>query len=103
MIPVPTIEQVDVVFGAIDHLPKYADLPDDYRRMHGPACDAASDLFYAGGRLSRLGYEPRDGVDENSALRAIYAALRSFEPTHEHKIGGVGYLIDQWFHRPVKS
>jgi hypothetical protein len=100
MHPTPTLDDIDVAFGSISFLPAMADLPPEYRDgwYRGYAgCKAADALFFDGGSLSALGYEPRDGVDPQAALRALGAALGSFQPKHEHKIAAVGWLIDQWF------
>jgi len=42
---------------------------------------------------------PKDGVDVKKAMRALKAALGSFEPKHEHKMAAVGYMLSQWFDR----
>ncbi len=94
---IPDIPDADVVFGGADqHLPKWADLPPDFRSMRGKFCDAASSLFYSGGTLSDHNLKFKDGVDRQRAARLIRALLGSFGPRHEHKIGGVGYLLSQW-------
>ena len=96
---IPDLSPLDVAFGNISALPKYSDLPRDYQSMSAPGCKVASNLFFRGGRMSDFGMKPRDGVDASKARTVIQACLGSFEPKHEHKIGGVGWLIDQWFER----
>lgn len=101
MIVVPELNIIDVTWGNIKHLPKWGDLPQHFqRRWHGgePYCDFISAWFYNGRApedMARL--VEKNGVDRAKALRAISAAMRSFEPKHEHKIVGCGYLLSQWF------
>lgn len=98
--PVPELDALDVVFGSIDHLPLRKNLPEEFReRWHHRSgyCGAASGLFFNGGTFASHGLTPKDGIDQCAAESAVLAALRSFEPSHERKIGGVGYLLSQWF------
>jgi len=97
MLDIPEITDVDIVFGGADeHLPKWADLPDEFRRMRGPFYHAASMLFFNGGELSDHGLRFRDGVDQTRAIRLLRALLGSYGTKHQHKIGGVGFLLSQW-------
>jgi hypothetical protein len=98
MLPIPDVTDVDMAFGKIRGLlPAWDALPAEYRRESASGCRVASGLFYKGGKLSDHGLKPRDGVDSAKATRVLRACLGSFQPKHEHKIAGVGYLIDQWF------
>jgi len=36
-------------------------------------------------------------IDSQLAWRHIMTCLKSFEPKHEHKMAGVGYLLSLWF------
>ena len=98
MHPIPELTDADAAFGNVSFLPQWEKLPKAYRDG-GFGCEAAGDLFYKGGSLASMGYLPRKGVDVGRATRAIQAALRSFEPSYEHKIDAVGWLVDQWFQR----
>lgn len=42
-------------------------------------------------------FKPRNGVDQNLALRHLAAIQGSFEPKHEHKEAAVAYLASLWF------
>lgn len=104
MTPIPEVNALDVAFGNIGHLPRYGRLGDDYRRGTAPACRAVSEWFFTGGKSFTNGIEiagkkwrAREGVDHRKALAAIQAALGSFQPKHEHKIAGCGFLLDEWF------
>ena len=107
MIPVPDLNDPEVVFGSIKHLPPWSDLPEEFRNrwMGGnPYCDFISQWFYSGlGKDDLARLSPRDGVDRNKALRAIKAIIGSFEPKHEHKTAGAGYLLSQWFELAPKA
>jgi hypothetical protein len=99
MVEIPEVSNADLVFGPQNIgkiLPAWSELPEEYRkgwsRGYG-GCKLASELFCNGGRLP----EPKEGVDAKRASRAIQACLMSFDPSHEHKIAGVGFLLEQWF------
>lgn len=108
MIPVPEITDAEMAFGTIKHLPKRESLPEEYQRdWHSDRlvyCRAVSGWFYKGARRLPDGIEvdgrkfvARPGVDSEKALRAISATLKSWDCKHEHKIGGCGWLLSQWF------
>jgi hypothetical protein len=114
MLPIPEIKDVDVAFGNIDHLPKREDLPEDFRRNwhreSQPFCRAISQWFYKGatfenGKLTIDGvtFAPKEGVDAGKALRAIKAVMGSWSPQHEHKIGGCGFMLSEWFEIEKKA
>ena len=96
--PIPEFDRIDIAFGNAKHLPPYDDIPEEFKRRSHPCAEFVSRWFFRGltdSDLARL--TPRDGVDRDKAMRAIGAALRSFEPKHEHKEAGCAYLLDQWF------
>jgi len=76
-------------------IPDWADIPEPYRHHNHPMARLASDWFFNGARDWK--FEPKEGVDGQKALRMVAAALRSFEPAHEHKIAAVAYLLDCFF------
>lgn len=78
-----------------DLLPPYSELDDDFRNGSNPWCKYVSGLFFSGGDLRKL--KENRGVDRKAAIRHLTAVLRSFEPKHEHKIAGAGYLASIWF------
>jgi hypothetical protein len=98
---IPDLDKIDIVFGNIDHLPAWDDLPKQFRdRWHGgePHCDFVSGWFYNGLTAQQLdSLKEKLGVDRSKALAAINAILASWEPKHEHKIAGCGYLLSEWF------
>jgi len=104
MLAIPEIKGVDVAFGNIKHMPKMADLPEEFQRERGPFCKAVASWFYSGAKPIDNGLEidgvkfvAKPGVDKSKALAAIKAALGSWEPKHEHKIAGCGFMLSEWF------
>jgi hypothetical protein len=99
--PIPELSDVDVVFGCVDHLPARDDLPEEFRLRwdrQQPHCEFISQWFFKGRTpddMARL--TPKKGIDREKALRAIKAILASWAPQHEHKIGGCGFLLSEWF------
>lgn len=105
---IPEVNDAEIAFGTIRHIPRREELPIEYQRdWHRdsqPFCKAISDWFYHGAKgdgksLIAGGYmfTPKEGVDGNKALRAIKAAMVSWEPQHEHKIGACGWMLSEWF------
>lgn len=104
MMKIPELDDLDVAFGKANHMPKYDSLPVEFQRQTHPACEAVSTWFFAGAAsvegaivIDGTKWTPREGVDFMKALRAIRALLRSWEPKHEHKIAGCGFMLNEWF------
>lgn len=95
MLQVPDVTGADVAFGKIDHLPKWEDIPEEFKKGRTQWNDLFRILFYEGGK--GLNIKPREGVDANKALQAIRAIMVSFQPKHEHKDAGCAYLFSEWF------
>lgn len=98
--PLP-VTDLDLAFGGrIEKLmPRYRSLPEDYQRESAPFCRIASKWFFGG--LDAKTLKAKEGIDADAALRHCRAVLCSFEPKHEHKIAGVGWLLSQWFEEPA--
>jgi hypothetical protein len=110
----PDISDASFAFGNSQYLPLFADLPDEYKSGSARGCKIASDLFYNGWSNFNpakyyvnveveLASPPPDYHYRNECTdvilrfqRCVTAELKSFKPKHEHKIAGVGYLIDKW-------
>jgi hypothetical protein len=107
MIPIPDVNAADCAFGNIKHMPKFDTLPDEFRRgwhRGNVWCDAISSWFYGGAKATPDGiqidgkaFKAKSGVDPKKALSAIKACMASWEPKHEHKIAGCGFLLSEWF------
>lgn len=84
--------RAEVVGGLIPYL---QDLPEDFKpQRHGrnEYCELASRWFFRGLRGIRF----KEGIDRTAALCHLRAALSSWNPSHEEKISGVGYLLSRW-------
>lgn len=107
LLPIPEMTGADVAFGNIKHLPRYHDLPEDFRRHDGnDFCRAISTWFFRGAEVHPNGIEiggvkftAKAGIDPNKALAAIRVCMVSWEPKHEHKEAGCAYMLSQWFDR----
>jgi hypothetical protein len=115
MVAVPVLDDIDAIFGsgAMKILPRYEDIPDEFkvaasvtangvttRRTPGGKVasqwlQVVSDWFFFG--IKDCVWTPRAGVETKAALRALKCCMGSFEPSHEHKESGVAYLLSQWF------
>ncbi len=98
MLDIPEVSDGNMLFGQNIPLPAWDDIPEKFHRYGGtPFNKIASTLFFEGGRLSDFGLTPKDGVDQDKAMRAIRCCLGSFEPKHEHKEAGVAFMFSEWF------
>jgi len=105
MLEIPDLTNLDAVFGNIGHMPKYDELPDDFRDYHHNLFGkAVSSWFFNGASrnaenfvIDGVTFTPKEGVDGPKALTAIRAVLSSFEPKHEHKIAGCAFMLSEWF------
>lgn len=84
-------------------LPEWDAIPKEFRRgwHHGnPWCDAACAWFFGGvdtGK-STIEFAPHLSKEQQGfAWGHLQACLGSWEPKHEHKLAGVGWLLSQWF------
>lgn len=97
MIPVPELTKVQEIYGNIDYLPLWDDIPKEFKDFNSKNqwLKAQNDWFYNGIRMEQL--VAKEGVDKNKALRALMAIQGSYKPSHEHKMAGVAYLMSEWF------
>jgi hypothetical protein len=91
------IDDVTIAFPArVTHLmPKYEDIPQEFRDRSSKWCRFQSDWFYGG--INIVGLIPCEGIDTHLALRHLSAIQGSFEPKHEYKAAAVAYLASLWF------
>ena len=97
------------------YLPEMKDIPDEFQdiwRNDGGPCAVAHALctgtFITGKAEGTASVDisndgtfhllPKEGIDAEKAWRHICACRDSYEPRHEHKIAGMGYLLSLWFH-----
>lgn len=81
--------------GSVMHLlPSREDIPDDKWSGRGPWAELAERWFGRG--LPKAYPAWKDGIDGKAALRHLKCCFGSFEPKHEHKIGGIAMLLEAW-------
>lgn len=92
-----TITELEVAFGTTKLLPPFDVVPSEFKR--GNDYTKLLDHLFSGQPLPQGDIVFREGFDDADAPallnRVVMAHLRSFEPKHEHKIAGLGYLISQ--------
>ncbi len=88
-----SITDVELAFSTMRLLPAEKEIPDaffrgnDYTRLaEALAFDAALPVFQV---------TIYDGFTKESVNRCVVAHLRSFGPSHGHKIAGVGFMISK--------
>lgn len=91
------VTDVDIAFptSARSLLPKWDDIPDEFKRSSNPWARAVSHWFFRG--MKGAVFVTKEGVDKVKALRHLQTCMGSFEPKHEHKVAGCAYLLSQWF------
>lgn len=92
-----TITDVEIAFGTTKLLPSYDAVPEEFKR--GNDYTKLLEHLFFGPSVPKGEIVFRDGFKDVEAPallhRVVMAHLRSFEPKHEHKIAGLGYLISQ--------
>ena len=81
-----------------EYLPEMSEIPEDfkYNNVKGKKWTSiVDDWFFSG--IQKLVLKPKAGIDEKKAFRHLKAIMSSWEPKHEHKTAGVGYLMSLWF------
>src|SRR5688500_10031633 len=91
------VTDIDVAFGggAMHLLPKWEEIPDEFKRQNNKWVKVVSDWFFSGLRNAK--WTPKAGVDERKALRMVKVCMGSFEPAHEHKEAGCAFMLSEFF------
>lgn len=82
-----------MAFGTTRLLPPPEAIPEAF--WHGNAYTRLAEALFDGSQLPPLLIEFKPGFDAQRLRRIVRSHLASFEPKHQHKIAGVGYLIAQ--------
>lgn len=94
------VSKIDQAFGAAGeihlYLPAYALIPDEFKNWGNRWNSVASSWFHKG-LPEGTKITPKEGVDVEKALTHLVTVLRSFEPKHERKLAGAGWLMSLWF------
>lgn len=90
-----TITDIEMAFGTTKLLPPYEQVPPQFKA--GNIYTRTVDCLFSGIDLPNAELTFCAGFDDSEAPaalgRCVNAHLRSWEPKHEHKIAGLGYLI----------
>lgn len=78
-------------------LPKYAELPDEFKRHDGTRWNKIVSTWIFNGLPKGTRFITHEGIDAQEAINHIRAILASWEPKHEHKESGAAYLMSRWF------
>ena len=95
------VNDLDMEFGPKDlkeYLPAMSEIPENFKYERGEALQwikIANNWFFSG--IQNLVITPKIGIDRNIALRHLKTIMSSYEPSHEHKIIGVAWLMSLWF------
>lgn len=92
------LQDVDVAFPAraLEIMPSMSDIPERFRR-DSPWHDLLHDVMFGDVKGEELGYDLKEGIDGETAVRHIFAIMGSYAPKHEHKLAAFAFLCDQWF------
>jgi len=75
-----------------EYLPQKEEIPRDFWEYSNKYNRLAANLFFKGGDPGKF----KKGINRGLAIRHLQTCLSSFEPEHEHKQAGVGYLLSLW-------
>jgi len=103
------VSKIDLVFPADvmgKMMPYYKDLPEEFNGRSqwrkNAWCKQAEIWFFNGvdSKKSTIKFKKHlTDAEQKMAVRQIQACLGSFEPKHEHKMAGVGYLMSLFFEK----
>lgn len=105
MPPIPEVTLLQRAFPIASTLPEWPDvssLPEEFRQGSHPACQAAQEMFYSGGKTmletftfyNRYEMTPEQGM---AVLHLVHAHVGCYDYKHEDKMAGCGWLLDTWF------
>lgn len=75
-------------------LPPREEIPPDKWDGRHPYAQLAQCWFTNGFREAYPSW--KTGIDGPKAIRHLRCVMGSFEPKHEHKIGGIAVLLERW-------
>ena len=108
-IPTPVqITDADLAFPAraLEFMPKWEDIPEEFRNGSSPWCDLQR-TWFAYGLSERFSFQPAtiDGalIDALAAYRQLAAIQGTYACKHEHKIAAVAYLASLWMESVIYS
>lgn len=88
---VSSVTDVELAFGTARLLPAWDEIPKDFKK--GNCYTAIAEAILYGRPLPEGDLELADDISPADLNKCIRAHLASFDPSHEHKLAGVGYLM----------
>jgi hypothetical protein len=84
---------VELAFATTRLLPEIGDIPIEF--INGNLYTKTVEAIFLG--LKSPGYNMKINIDVSPGdiSKCVAAHLKSFEPTYEHKIAGVGYMLSK--------
>lgn len=90
-----TITDLEIAFGTTKLLPPYEIVPEEFKR--GNQYTRLLNCMFSAVPLPEGNVVFKEGFADSEApgklRRVIEAHLRSYQPKHEHKIAGLGFLV----------
>jgi hypothetical protein len=84
---------LELAFATTRLLPKMEDIPIEF--IKGNIYTETVEAIFCGIELPDASMEFNLDVSPGDVNKCITAHLRSFEPKHEHKIAGIGYILSK--------
>ncbi len=99
------VSDVDLAFpaGVMKLMPKHRELPEEFQYFGNNPWIRLASKWFGSGIPKEQQPTPKEGIDANLAWRHLGTIMGSWEPKHEHKIGGVAWLMSQWFELPANG
>lgn len=88
---VESITDPERAFSTERLLPAWEDIPEEFKR--GNVYTQLASAIFNGTAMPDCEIELFEGFKAEGINECIRAHLRSFGPSHEHKIAGVGYMV----------
>ena len=88
-----SITDVEVAFSTVRLLPPATEIPAGF--IQGNTYTRLVEAIFFGWPLPDGDVELAEGVTVEMLNRVVQSHLGSFEPSHEHKIAGVGYMVSK--------
>jgi hypothetical protein len=96
LLPVPKFTTLDAAFGARGEHYCSRKEGSELERKFRKEAQVADKLFFNGGKLEDYGFAIKEGINKAAVYTALSALLKSFEPSHEAKIGTVARYLNSW-------
>ena len=104
MLQIPDLTPADAAFGRVDYIPKWDDIPKEFKATSNPFAHAVSKWFFHGAKrfgtsivVDGITFTVKANLDCGRALTAIRGVMTSWDPSHEHKEAACAYMLSEWF------